>query len=91
MRRLRKLELNDEEREVLTKNAVGNVAWEASSDEERAAMITLELWVSDNLVEWREEQDMKREGLSANKRKQIKKMRKRGSGGDYYDEDLHLE
>jgi hypothetical protein len=47
--------------------------------------------VSDNLVEWREEQDMKREGLSANKRKQIKKMRKRGSGGDYYDEDLHLE
>jgi len=91
MRRMRKLELNDEEREVLTKNAVGNVAWEASSDEERATMITLELWVSDNLVEWREEQDMKREGLSANKRKQIKKMRKRGSGGDYYDEDLHLE
>lgn len=91
MRRMRKLELNDEEREVLTKNAVGNVAWEASSDEERATMITLELWVSDNLVEWREEQDMKREGLSANKRKQIKKMRKKGSGGDYYDEDLHLE
>jgi DnaJ family protein C protein 25 len=91
MRRMRKLELNDEEREVLTKNAVGNVAWEASPDEERATMITLELWVSDNLVEWREEQDMKREGLSANKRKQIKKMRKRGSGGDYYDEDLHLE
>lgn len=91
IRRVRKLELNDEEHEVLTKNAVGNVAWEASSDKERATMITLELWVSDNLVEWREEQDMKREGLSANKRKQIKKMRKKGSGGDGYDDDLHLE
>ena len=91
IRRLRKLELNDEEREVLTKNAVGNVAWAASSDEERATMVTLELWVSDNLVEWREEQDMKREGLSANRRKQMKKLRKKGSGGDYIDDDLHLD
>jgi hypothetical protein len=92
IRRMRKLELNVEEREVLTKNAVGEVAWAASSDEERATMVTLELWVSDNLVEWREEQDMKREGLSANKRKQIKKLRKKGSGGDYgYDDDLHLD
>ncbi|KAK1736641.1 DnaJ domain-containing protein [Skeletonema marinoi] len=62
IRRMRKLELNAEEREVLTKNAVGEVAWAASSDEERATMVTLELWVSDNLVEWREEQDMKRRG-----------------------------
>eukprot|EP00577_Skeletonema_sp_RCC1716_P011592 CAMPEP_0113397210 /NCGR_PEP_ID=MMETSP0013_2-20120614/14242_1 /TAXON_ID=2843 ORGANISM="Skeletonema costatum, Strain 1716" /NCGR_SAMPLE_ID=MMETSP0013_2 /ASSEMBLY_ACC=CAM_ASM_000158 /LENGTH=433 /DNA_ID=CAMNT_0000281745 /DNA_START=31 /DNA_END=1332 /DNA_ORIENTATION=- /assembly_acc=CAM_ASM_000158 len=92
IRRMRKLELNAEEREVLTKNAVGEVAWAASSDEERATMVTLELWVSDNLVEWREEQDMKREGLSANKRKQIKKLRKKGSGGDYgNDDDLHLD
>lgn len=91
LRRMRKLDLNDEEREVLTKNAVGHVAWTTASDEERATMITLELWISDNLVEWREEQDMKREGLSANKRKQIKKMRKKMSNGAEYDEDLHLE
>ena len=91
IRRMRKLELNDEEREVLTKNAVGEIAWAAASDEERATMVTLELWVSDNLVEWREEQDMIREGLSANKRKQIKKMRKKGGGGGDYDDDLHLD
>lgn len=92
VRRMRKLELSDEEREVLTKNAVGEVAWTTASDEERASMITMELWISDNLVEWREEEEMKRAGLSDNKRKQIKKMRKKmGSGADYYDDDLHLE
>lgn len=92
IRRMRKLELSDEEREVLTKNAVGEVAWTTASDEERASMITMELWVTDNLVEWREEEEMKRAGLSDNKRKQIKKMRKKmGSGADYYDDDLHLE
>eukprot|EP00574_Skeletonema_japonicum_P008868 CAMPEP_0201735372 /NCGR_PEP_ID=MMETSP0593-20130828/36898_1 /ASSEMBLY_ACC=CAM_ASM_000672 /TAXON_ID=267983 /ORGANISM="Skeletonema japonicum, Strain CCMP2506" /LENGTH=431 /DNA_ID=CAMNT_0048228913 /DNA_START=39 /DNA_END=1334 /DNA_ORIENTATION=- len=92
VRRMRKLELNAEEREVLTKNAVGEVAWAASSDEERATMVTLELWISDNLVEWREEQDMIREGLSANKRKQMKKLRKKGGGGSNdYDDDLHLD
>ncbi|KAL7545596.1 hypothetical protein ACHAWF_008956 [Thalassiosira exigua] len=90
LRRLRKLELNDEEREVLTKNAVGEVTWVAVSDEEHEKMVTLELWVTDNLVEWREEQEMKLAGLSANRRKQIKKMRKRGSA-EIPDEDLHFD
>lgn len=90
VRRLRNLELNDEEREVLTKNAVGEVTWVAVSDEEREKMVTLELWVTENLVEWREEQEMKLAGLSANRRKQIKKMRKRGSA-EILDEDLHMD
>jgi len=86
IRRLRKLELNDMEREVLTKNAVGKVAWVAVSEEERLEMLTLELWVTDNLVEWREEHEMKMAGLSANRRKQIKKMRKRVSADDQVDD-----
>ena len=90
VRRLRKLELNDDEREALTKNAVGEVSWIAVSDEERVKMLTLELWVTDNLVEWREEQEMKLAGLSVNKRKQIKKMRKRGSA-EILDDDLHMD
>ncbi|KAL9183570.1 hypothetical protein ACHAXT_004426 [Thalassiosira profunda] len=90
LRRLRKLELNDEEREVLTKNAVGEVTWVAVSDEEREKMLTLELWVSDNLVEWREEQEMKLAGLSKNRMKQIKKLRKRGSA-EFTEDDLHLD
>jgi len=90
VRRVRKVELNEEEREVLTKNAVGEVTWIAVSDEEREKMLTLQLWVTDNLVEWREEQEMKLAGLSANRRKQIKKIRKRG-GAEIPDEDLHMD
>lgn len=89
LRRLRKFEINDEEREVLTKNAVGEVTWVAVSDEERKKMLTLDLWVTENLVEWREEQEMKLAGLSANKMKQIKKMRKKGSAES--GEDLHMD
>jgi len=90
LRRLRKMEFNDEEREVLTKNAIGEVAWIAVSDEERANLLTLELWKSaDALVEWKEEQEFKRAGLSATKMKQIKKMRKRGSLTE--EEDLHMD
>ena len=91
VRRLRKLDLSDEEREVLTKNAVGEVTWVAVSDEERDNMIRLELWKStEALVEWREEQEMKLAGLSKNRMKQIKKMRKKGSA-EISEEDLHLD
>ncbi len=87
LKRLRNIELNDEEREVLTRNAVGEVTWVAVSDEERDRMLTLELWKdTEALVEWRKEHEMKIAGLSANRRKQIKKMRKRGS-----EDDLHLD
>lgn len=90
VRRLRKLELNEDERKVLTKNAVGEVSWISASDEEREKMLSLELWVTESLVEWREDQEMKLAGLSANKIKQIKKMRKKGSG-EMPADDLHLD
>jgi len=90
LRRLRKVELNEEERVVLTKNAVGEVTWVAVSEEEREKMLTLELWDTENLVPWREEQEMKLAGLSKTKMKQIKKMRKRGSA-DALEDDMHLD
>lgn len=90
LRRLRGVELSGEERERLTRNAVGEVTWISVSDEEREKMLLLELWNTDNLVEWREEQEMKLAGLSKTKMKQIKKMRKRGSA-EILDEDLHMD
>jgi len=51
-RRITKCETNDNEREVLTKRAVGNVAWQASSDSDKESMLTQELWVTANLEEW---------------------------------------
>lgn len=89
VRRLKKLDLNNEEREVLTKNAVGEIAWVTITDEERSKLLTLELWKSiDALVEWKEEQQMKNLGISASKRKLHKKIKQRGKGND--DED-HID
>jgi curved DNA-binding protein CbpA len=87
IRRLKKLEYNEEEREALTISAVGEVAWVAASDEDREKMLTMDLWVMDNLVAWKEEQEMNQLGLSATKKKQIKKLKKRGvlPDDDYYD------
>mmetsp|Transcript_24503 Transcript_24503/g.30135 ORF Transcript_24503/g.30135 Transcript_24503/m.30135 type:complete len:409 (-) Transcript_24503:50-1276(-) len=75
LRRLRKLELNDEEREVLTKRAVGPVAWEAASDEDREEMLTRDLWDMENLEEWLEDQEIKQ--LSKGQQKRINRVKKR--------------
>ena len=79
IRRIKKLEYNDEERETLTISAVGQVAWVAASEEDRAKMLNMDLWVTDNLVAWKEEQEMNLTGLSATKKKQLKKyLKKKG-------------
>lgn len=75
VRRLQKLDLTDEERSVLTERAVGPVGWELASEEERTAMIQRELWIMDNLVEWKEEQEVKT--WSKAEQKQYAKMKKR--------------
>lgn len=91
VRRVRKLELNEEEREHLTISAVGEVAWVAASDDEKAKMVTLDLWVTDNLVEWKEEQELNQMGLSANRKKQIKKMKKKGVGGSQDLDEMKMD
>ena len=74
LRRLRKLELNDEEREVLTERAVGPIAWENASDADRKDMLDRELWVMANLEVWLEDQEIKQ--LSKTEQKRIQKMKK---------------
>lgn len=76
IRRLQKKELNDEERSVLTERAVGTVAWDLASDEDRQGMISRELWIMDNLVEWKEEQEVKT--WSKADQKHYAKMKKKG-------------
>lgn len=76
LRRLQKKELSDEERLVLTQRAVGPIAWDTSSDEEREKLIARELWVVENLAEWSEEQEFNR--LSSWEKKEYLKMKKKG-------------
>jgi len=57
-RRLMKRVLSDSEREVLTRRAVGLVAWKSASEEEKADMVTKDLWITSNLEEWLEYQKM---------------------------------
>lgn len=75
IRRLRKLELNDEEREVLTKRAVGPVAWEAASDKDREEMISRDLWVMENLESWLEDQEIRQ--YSKGQQKRINRVKKK--------------
>jgi DnaJ homolog subfamily C member 25 len=75
IRRFQNLELNDEECAVLTERAVG-VTWQVSSEEEREEMIKRELWIMENLVEWKEEQEVK--NLSAAEQKIYNKLKKKG-------------
>jgi len=75
-RRLQKKELNQEEKMVLTERAVGPVVWAASSDEDREEMLQRELWIMENFVDWKEEQEIKT--LSSADQKYYMKMKKKG-------------
>jgi hypothetical protein len=81
MRRLLKKELNEDERRVLTERAVGNVSWELASDDDKNAMTKRELWIMDNLVDWKEEQEVK--NLSKADQKYYAKMKKKGLAKDH--------
>jgi len=74
IRRIQKLDLNDEERSVLTERAVGQVIWEFSNEDEKQAMIKRELWKLSNLKEWNEEREFAK--LSKSEQKQYKLMKK---------------
>jgi DnaJ homolog subfamily C member 25 len=72
--RIQGKELTDEEKEVLTARHVGPVAWDIASEEARLEMIQRELWVRDNLLAWKEEQEIK--NLSSREQKMIRKEQK---------------
>jgi len=73
-RRLLGKSYSPEEIQIMTHISVGEIAWEAASDEEREKMVTLELWMSDNLEEWREDQKSKL--LSIGDQKKYARMKK---------------
>jgi hypothetical protein len=77
IRRLQKKELSDEEHSVLTARAVGNVTWELSDEEGRQEMIKLELWKMENLVKWKDEQEIK--NMSKADQKYHRMMKKKGN------------
>ena len=71
VRRFQGKELNEEEKQVLTERAVGPVTWDIASDEARAEMIKGELWIKENLLEFKEEEEIK--NLSAADQKAYRK------------------
>jgi DnaJ homolog subfamily C member 25 len=85
IRRLQKKELNDEEKLVLTERAVGPVAWELAGEEERQGMVNRELWITENLAEYKEEQEVKT--WSKADQKMYAKMKKKGTSGSFLKED----
>jgi len=74
-RRLRKFEFNDDEKQVLTQRAVGPIFWAAASDEQRLDMLAKKLWITDNLVEWKEIRQM-----STSDQKRYLRSKKRNKG-----------
>lgn len=76
IRRLQKKELNDEEKEVLTQRAVGPIAWSGKTDEEREEMLKKELWIKENLADWKEEEEVKK--MSTADQKAYYKLKKKG-------------
>ena len=56
--RARKIELNEEEKQVLTERAVGPIYWATASEEEKKEMLERKLWVAENLVEFKEIRQM---------------------------------
>merc|ERR1712238_72455 len=74
-RRLRKIELSDEEREILTKRSVGTVVWLSASDQDRKEMVKRELWVMANLEEWQEVLEFRQ--LSSGDQKRYNRMKKK--------------
>ncbi|GAX27241.1 hypothetical protein FisN_13Lh203 [Fistulifera solaris] len=76
IRRARNIELSDEEKEVLTERAVGTVAWDIASEEDREEMLKRQLWIKENLIDWKEDQEIR--NLSAADQKYYNKLKKKG-------------
>mmetsp|Transcript_4292 Transcript_4292/g.6544 ORF Transcript_4292/g.6544 Transcript_4292/m.6544 type:complete len:391 (+) Transcript_4292:177-1349(+) len=74
-RRLRGVELSEEEKEVLTKRAVGPVVWETAKPKGREDMIQMQLWKMDNFEEWSEMQEVKQ--LSSREQKAYERLKKK--------------
>lgn len=68
IRRLRKLPYSDEELKFFAKSMVGNVAWEAATEEEQNEWKDMELWKMENYEEWIEDQEVKKLSVGEQKK-----------------------
>jgi len=81
IRRMGRFELNVNEREILTKRAVGDIAWTAASVEGRDEMLKRELWVMSNFEEWQKLVELRQLNSGELKRlTRYKKKRKENEG-----------
>ena len=69
-------ELTNEEREVLTRRAIGEVYWHSASEVDRAQYLVKDLWKPANMIVWEEEREMSL--MSAGDQKRYKRMQKQG-------------
>lgn len=81
VRRLFKIPLNTEERQVLTARAVGDIAWHAASEQDREEWMTRDLWITANMADWEEEQEIKT--LSPSDQKRYNRWKKKGKKMDW--------
>ena len=72
--RIQGKDLTEEEKQVLTARHVGPVVWDTASEETRQHLMHRELWIKDNLLAWKEEEEIK--NLSSWEQKQIRKAQK---------------
>mmetsp|Transcript_5179 Transcript_5179/g.6027 ORF Transcript_5179/g.6027 Transcript_5179/m.6027 type:complete len:384 (-) Transcript_5179:100-1251(-) len=72
--RIQKIPLTDDEREVLTRRAIGEIHWNSATVEEQKEMIKRDLWTGQNMLKWEEEQEVKQ--WSAADRKRYNRMKK---------------
>jgi len=79
IRRIQKTPLTDNEREVLTRRAIGEIHWTSADEDKQKEMIKRDLWVGQNMLDWEEEQEMKQ--WSAADRKRYNRMKKKGKTG----------
>ena len=77
IRRRRGLDYTHEELEWFTRKAVGDVIWDSVADEEREEMKARELWIPENLEQWKEEEEVRT--LSPKERKQYNRWKKKES------------
>lgn len=76
IRRARGLDYTEAELEYFTHKAVGDAIWDTVTEEEKAEMKTRQLWIFDNLQQWKEEEEYRL--LSPGGKKQYNRLKKKG-------------
>ena len=65
----------------MTARAVGDIAWHAASEQDREEWMTRDLWITANMADWEEEQEIKT--LSPSDQKRYNRWKKKGKKMDW--------